>query len=78
MRRGPGYVIPMAMFLALLAGPSAGVSAEGIEVVFLAGEGFMVSCGHSKVLIDALFDLNDDEGKPPGPMTTCRPTASRR
>jgi L-ascorbate metabolism protein UlaG (beta-lactamase superfamily) len=55
----------MALALLLLAGPSAGVSAGGIEVVFLAGEGFMISCGHSKVLIDALFDLNEDDGKPP-------------
>ena len=25
----------------------------------------MISCGHSKVLIDALFDLSDEEGTPP-------------
>jgi len=53
------------VILTLLAASSASVSADGIDVVFLAGEGFMISCGHSKVLIDALFDLNEDEGKPP-------------
>ena len=43
-----------------------GASEEGVEVVFLASEGFMVRLGHSKVLIDALFDLNTgNEGKPP-------------
>ncbi len=49
------------------SGPVAGgdSAACGIEVVFLAGEGFMISCGHSKVLIDALFDLNVPEGTPP-------------
>lgn len=46
-------------------GRAAGLSPAGIEVVFLAGEGFMISCGHSKVLIDALFDLNVSEGTTP-------------
>lgn len=45
------------------AGAQAAI--DHIEVVFLAGEGFMISCGHSKVLIDALFDLNDPRGGPP-------------
>jgi len=51
------------------AGPAAGggsaAAKTGIEVVFLAGEGFMISCGRSKVLIDALFDMNVEDGKLP-------------
>ena len=59
------FVVSIVAVLSCMACSITGASSGGIEVVFLAGEGFMISCGHSKVLIDALFDLNDDEGKSP-------------
>ena len=65
MSRSIAVIVSIAVVFVCVAGSITGASAGGIEVTFLAGEGFMISCGHSKVLIDALFDLNDDEGKPP-------------
>ena len=65
MRRKTVSIVSVVTVLVCTTCPLSGGVAAGIEVVFLAGEGFMVSCGHSKVLIDALFDLNAGEGKPP-------------
>jgi L-ascorbate metabolism protein UlaG (beta-lactamase superfamily) len=56
----------LALMFVLIFGEAVRAGGAGdIEVVFLAGEGFMISCGHSRVLIDALFDLNDSGGRPP-------------
>lgn len=73
MRRCSGSIYSIALILVLgltvspvmVAGAGADSAAGDIEVIFLAGEGFMISCGHSKVLIDALFDLNAPEGALP-------------
>ena len=65
MRRSIVIIVSIVAVLSLMAGSITGTSSGGIAVIFLAGEGFMISCGHSKVLIDALFDLNDSEGNPP-------------
>jgi len=53
------------MIIACAAASFAERRGGGIEVVFLAGEGFLISAGHSRVLVDALYDLNVEDGKPP-------------
>jgi L-ascorbate metabolism protein UlaG (beta-lactamase superfamily) len=65
------FIVTIVTGLSCLAAPiadsgrAAGLSPAGIEVVFLAGEGFLVQYGRSKVLVDALFDLSVEDGKPP-------------
>jgi L-ascorbate metabolism protein UlaG (beta-lactamase superfamily) len=36
-----------------------------LEVIHLAGEGFLISCSDKKVLVDALFNINVPPGLPP-------------
>jgi L-ascorbate metabolism protein UlaG (beta-lactamase superfamily) len=36
-----------------------------LKVIYLASEGFLFSCSDKKVIVDALFDINVEEGLPP-------------
>ena len=45
--------------------PELQVPDISLELTYLAGEGFLISCSDKKILVDALFNINVQPGLPP-------------